>query len=262
MDNESPLKALIVVTATALVCSVLVTVAAVSLQPIQRAYQDLERIRFIVQISGIEESVEAMSDLEVIGAFQDLDSRIVDLNRGAFDDTYNPNTFDTSELAADPQFSVPIPADQDNASLGRRSRLVTVYLDRDGGDLRRIILPVYGQGMWSTIYGYLAIGSDLNTIVDMTIFEQGETPGIGDVILRPAWQAQWRGKKLYDDVGTFRFRISRDAVDPASDQAAFHVDGLAGATVTVNGVMNLMRYWFGPHGFEPFLKNLSTTGSI
>lgn len=199
MDNESPLKALIVVTATALVCSVLVTVAAVTLQPIQRAYQDLERIRFIVGISGTTETVEEMSELEVIGAFQDLDARIVDLERGFFDDTYNPNTFDTSELAADPQFSVPIPADQDSANLGRRSRLVTVYLLQDGDALRRIILPIYGQGMWSTIYGYLAIGSDLNSIADMTIYEQGETPGIGDAILRPAWQAQWRGKKLYDE---------------------------------------------------------------
>ena len=260
MDNESPIKALIVVTATALVCSVLVTVAAVTLQPIQRAYQDLDRIRFIVRISGKAEAIEAMSDLEIIGAFQSLDARIVDLDRGLFDDSRNPDTFDTRELATDPQFSSAIPADQDFASLGRRPSLVTVYLDREGNAIRRAILPVYGRGMWSTIYGYLAIDSDLNTIVDMAITEQGETPGIGDVILRPDWQAQWRGKKLYGDDGAFRFRISRDAIDPASEAAAYHVDGLAGATVTVNGVMNLMRYWFGPHGYGPFLENLSAGG--
>lgn len=261
MDNESPVKALLVVGATALVCSILVTVAAVTLQPIQRAYQDLERIRYIVGISSPEQALEEMSELEIIIAFQSLDTRIVDLDRGTFDDSVDSSTFNARDAAADPQYSVAIPDNQDMANLGRRSRLVTVYLNRDGDQLRRIILPVYGQGMWSTIYGYLAIESDLNTIADLTFYEQAETPGIGDVILRPDWQAQWRGRKLYDELGAFRFNISRDTVDPASAQAAYHVDGIAGATVTLNGVMNLMRYWFGPHGFAPFLNNLSSIGS-
>jgi Na+-transporting NADH:ubiquinone oxidoreductase subunit C len=260
MDNESPLKAILVVTATALVCSVLVTVTAVTLQPIQRAYQDLERIRFIVRISGVAEGVDEMSELEVIGAFQDLDARIVDLDQGIFDTSFNPDTFDTRNLAADPRFSVAIPAEQDVARLGRRSRLVTVYLVRDDADLQRMILPVYGQGMWSTIYGFLAIESDLNTIADITFYEQGETPGIGDLILRPDWQARWRGRKLYDEQNTLRFNIARGVVRADGLEAVYTVDGLTGATVTTDGVRDLVRYWFGPHGYAMFLSSFATAG--
>ncbi len=260
MDNESPLKAIIVVTATALVCSVLVTVAAVTLRPIQWAHQDLERNRHIVRISGLMDPADELSDWEIIAAFQDLDARLVDLDRGAFDETFNPDTFDTRKAAGDPEFSVTIPADQDVAGLKRRSRLMTVYLVRDGDDLHRIILPVYGPGMWSTIYGFLALESDLNTIADMSFYEQEETAGIGDQILRPDWLARWRGKRLYDEQGVVRFRIAGGSVDPRSPDAAYQVDALTGASVTAGGVTNLIRYWLGPHGFANFLEKFSVAG--
>ena len=260
MDNESPLKAIIVVTATALVCSVLVTVAAVTLRPIQQAHQDLERNRHIVRISGLMDPADELSDWEIIAAFQDLDARLVDLDQGAFDETFNPDTFDTRKAAGDPEFSVTIPADQDVAGLKRRSRLMTVYLVRDGDDLHRIILPVYGPGMWSTIYGFLALESDLNTIADMSFYEQEETAGIGDQILRPDWLARWRGKRLYDEQGVVRFKIAGGSVDPGSPDAAYQVDALTGASVTAGGVTNLIRYWLGPHGFANFLEKFSAAG--
>ena len=260
MDNESPLKAIIVVTATALVCSVLVTVAAVTLQPIQRVHQNLERNRHIVRISGLMDPAEELSDWEIIATFQDLDARLVDLDQGVFDETFNPDTFDIRKAAGDPEFSVTIPADQDVAGLKQRSRLMTVYLVRDGDDLHRIILPVYGPGMWSTIYGFLALESDLNTIVDMSFYEQEETAGIGDQILRPDWLARWRGKRLYDEQGAVRFRIADGSVDPGSPDAAYQVDALTGASVTAGGVTNLIRYWLGPHGFANFLEKFSAAG--
>ena len=260
MDNESPWKAIIVVTATALVCSVLVTVAAVTLRPIQRAHQDLERNRHIVRISGLMDPADELSDWEIIAAFQDLDARLVDLDQGAFDETFDPDTFDTRKAAGDPEFSVTIPANQDVAGLSRRSRLMTVYLVRDGDALQRIILPVYGQGMWSTIYGFLALESDLNTIAEMSFYEQEETAGIGDQILRPDWLARWRGKRLYDEQGVMRFRIAGGAVNPGLPEAAYQVDALTGASVTADGVTNLIRYWLGPHGFANFLEKFSAAG--
>lgn len=257
MDNESPLKAIFVVTITALVCSVLVTVAAVTLQPIQRAYQDLERIRVIVAVSGIAGSVDEMSELQTIAAFQDLDARIVDLDRGVVETTYNPLTFDVRQAAADPQLSVAIPDGQNIAQLGRRSSLAIVYLQREGDALQKVILPVHGQGMWSTIYGFVVLESDLNTIAAMTIYEQGETPGIGDVITRPDWHAKWKGRRLYDEQGRLRFNITRGAANPNSPDSDYEVDGFVGATVTSNGVANMIGYWFGPHGYAQLLANLS-----
>lgn len=254
MTNDSPLKAILVVTATAFVCSVLVTVAAVTLQPIQQAYQHLERIRVVVAVSGLADAIDDMTELQLINTFQDLDALVVDLERGVFDSTINALDFDSRAAAADPALSVSIPDEQNLAQLGRRSRFATVYLSRDGDDLQHVILPVHGQGMWSTIYGFVVLESDLNTIAAVTIYEQGETPGIGDVITRSDWHTKWQGRKLYDEQSNLRFSIARGAANPDSP---YEVDGFVGATITSNAVANMIHYWFGPHGYARFLANLS-----
>jgi Na+-transporting NADH:ubiquinone oxidoreductase subunit C len=115
---------------------------------------------------------------------------------------------------------------------------------------------MHGQGMWSTLYGYLALEGDMNTIADVTFYEQGETAGIGDQILDSGWQARWRGRKLYGANGVLAFRIGDGVIDDASPAAEHQVDAIAGATVTTNAVTALVQYWFGPHGFGPYLQNM------
>jgi Na+-transporting NADH:ubiquinone oxidoreductase subunit C len=251
VNNDSPAKAILVVLGTAFVCSLLVTTAAVKLQPIQRAYQDLERNRFVVAISGLVESGRELSDADVVEIFQDLGVQLVDLDAGRFDQSMNPLTFDQRQSLSDPERSVAIPSDLDFASLGRRSRHAKVYIVGDAERPERIILPIHGQGMWSTIYGFLALDADLNSIAAVMFYEQGETAGIGDKILDSAWQAGWRGQTVFDADGALAFRVADGAAATPHE-----VDAIAGATITTNAVTAMMKYWFGPHGFGPFLDNL------
>ncbi|MGI9342059.1 MAG: Na(+)-translocating NADH-quinone reductase subunit C [Gammaproteobacteria bacterium] len=251
MNNDSPAKAVLVVLGTALVCSLLVTTAAVTLKPIQQAYKDLERNRFIVGISGLVEPGAELADAEVVDVFQDLEVRLVDIDAGRFDQRMNPLTFDQRQAASDPELGVDIPTDLDAAGLGRRSRLATVFIVGDPNSPERIILPIRGQGMWSTIYAYLALDGDLNSIAEVTFYEQGETAGIGDKILDPGWQSGWRGRTLFDANGVLAFRVAAGAATTPND-----VDAIAGATQTTNGVTAMVQYWFGPHGYKPFLENL------
>jgi len=256
VNNDSPIKAILVVLGTAFVCSLLVTMAAVNLKPIQQAYQDLERNRYIIGISGLAENGAELSDADVVDLFQSLDARLVDLDAGRYDERFNPLTFDQRQALLDPETSTSIPSDLDAASLSRRSRYVTAFVVGDPQRPERIILPIRGQGMWSTIYGYLGLESDLNTIAAITFYEQGETAGIGDQILRPDWQARWQGRKLFDDAGVMAFRVAAGAVAPSAPAAAYQVDAIAGATVTTNAVTATVQYWFGSHGYAPFLSNL------
>ena len=256
MNNDSTLKALLVVGLTALACSVVVTTTAVTLQPIQRAYQDLERNRVLVGIAGLAEQVAELSDRQVVSLFQELEARVVDLDTGTFDDSTSADDLDSQAAANDPEQSVAIPADEDVAALGRRARRIVVYVVPRADGIERMILPVYGQGMWSTMYGFIALDSDLNTIAGITFYEQAETAGIGDQILRADWRARWVGRKLYDPEGTLRFRVSNQTVDPQSPEALYHVDAISGATVTTDAVSNLVAYWLGEHGFQPFIDSL------
>jgi Na+-transporting NADH:ubiquinone oxidoreductase subunit C len=256
VNNDSPAKAILVVLGTAFVCSLLVTIAAVRLKPIQRAYQDLERNRFIVGISGLASAGQKLEDSDVVDLFRELDPLLIDIDAGKIDGSMNPLTFDQRAAAGDPELGVAIPSELDSASLSRRSRYATVFVVGERSTPQRIVLPMHGQGMWSTLYGYLALEGDMNTIADVTFYEQGETAGIGDQILDSGWQARWRGRKLYGADGVLAFRIGDGVIDDASPAAEHQVDAIAGATVTTNAVTALVQYWFGPHGFGPYLQNM------
>ena len=240
----------------ALACSVLVSGAAIGLRPIQERNALIERSRNIVTLSGLVEPGQPLSGEEVLAAVAQMDVRVLDIDTGEYDDSIDPAEFDPRAAVLDPELSVAIPPDQDLARLGRRSRYEIVYVVRDGDGIKRVVLPIVGQGMWSTLYGFLALENDLNTIGAATFYEQTETAGLGDQITDPDWLASWQGRTLFGSDGTFRFRVAAGPVDPGSAAAAHEVDGISGATVTASSVTRLVQYWCGPNGYGPFLETL------
>jgi Na+-transporting NADH:ubiquinone oxidoreductase subunit C len=256
VDNNSPNKAILVVALVAVVCSSLVSAAVVLLRPIQLNNQLLERSRNIIQLTGLIEPGQSLEDEEMLSLFKSLDVRVVDIDKGVFDDSKDADTFDQRRTAGDPELGVAVPSAKDLANLGTRSRFAPVYLVWDGSELSRIILPIRGAGMWSMLYGYLALESDLNTVAAATFYEQAETPGLGDQITRPDWLTQWQGRKVYDDGGNPVFAVGPGTIRPDSPAAQHRVDALTGATVTGDAVTSLVHYWLGPHGFQPLLNQL------
>jgi len=260
VNRDSPLRALLVVLVTAVVCSSIVSASVVLLRPIQLNNQLLERSRDIVQLTGLLSrpgpGVGVFSDEELLGLFKSLDARVVNIDHAEFDADFDPYTFDARKAAGDPELGIAIPPGEDRAKLGRRSRYAPVYLVWQGDTLERIILPINGAGMWSMIYGYLSLEADLNTVAGATFYEQNETPGLGDQITQDYWQEQWKGKRLYDHTGALLFHVAEGPVAPGSAGAAYQVDALTGATVTANAVTALVQYWFGPSGYGPLLERL------
>ncbi len=132
---------------------------------------------------------------------------------------------------------------------------VEVYLAKDAGKVQQIILPISGPGLWSTMRGYISVAPDGNTVKGIRFYEHAETPGLGDQIDKADWRKLWVDKKLYGDDGTPRIEVVRGFVQrDANPDAAYQVDGLAGATLTGNGVTKLVRHWAGPEGFGPYLE--------
>jgi Na+-transporting NADH:ubiquinone oxidoreductase subunit C len=258
MNNDSPQKALLVVFLVALVCSVLVSVASIMLKPIQLRNQLVEKSKNVISLTGLMDDTAALSGSAVLDAVNQLDIRVLDIAGGDFASDINAAEFDSRAASNDPDLSIKIPPELDVASLGRRSRYEIVYLVWDGDQLSRIILPIAGQGMWSTIRGYIALENDLNTIAAVSFYEQTETAGLGDQIERPDWQAQWQGRKIYDSQGVYRFRIGPGTITPDSPASAYQVDSLSGATVTSDAVTRIIAYWFGPNGYKPFLETFES----
>lgn len=257
MAKDSPRYAILVIILTALVCSSLVSAAVVMLRPIQLNNQLLERSQNVMQLTGLLEPGLKLDDDEALRLYKSLDIRLVDIDRAQFDETIDPQNFDKRRAVNDPELGTGVPAELDLARLGRRSRYAPVYIVWNGQDFQRIILPVRGAGMWSMLYGYVALEPDLNTIAGMTFYEQNETPGLGDQITHEHWLEQWQGRQIYDDRGEPWFSVSSEgAVQPGTETARYQVDALTGATVTGNAVTSMIRYWFGAHGYRAFLESL------
>lgn len=124
----------------------------------------------------------------------------------------------------------------------RRYRVVATTKDEQGA-LESYVLPISGKGLWSTLYGYLALERDANTVRGITFYKHGETPGLGGEVENPEWTALWRGKRILDDKGDLRsITVKKGKVDPADPVQQTHfVDGLSGATITSNGVTSFVR---------------------
>lgn len=253
MGKDSPLRALLTVLVTAVVCSSIVSASVVLLRPIQLNNQLLERSGNILQLTGLLPADGRVEDEILLDLFRRLDARVVDIDAASLESEFDPYLFDGRRAAADPELSIAIPPLEDLAGLGRRSRFKTVYLVWQDGALSRVVLPIRGAGMWSMLYGYISLEADFNTIAGVVFYEQAETPGLGDQVASPHWQGKWVGKKLYDATGEMLFHVAEGPVTEGSAAADFQVDALTGATVTANAVTALLQYWFGPNGYGPLL---------
>jgi Na+-transporting NADH:ubiquinone oxidoreductase subunit C len=254
-QKESTVRTLTVAVLVCLVCSVFVAGAAVALKPTQIDNRLLDKQRSILSIAGLGQP--GMSGREVKELFNStIKTRVVDLETGKFTDAFEAKTFDPLKAAKDPKLSKALPGQVDIASIKRQERYTTVYLVEKNGQLDTVILPVRGYGLWSTLYGFMAVKGDLNTVVGMGFYQHGETPGLGGEVDNPKWKGQWPGKTLFDQDGKLAVQIVKGGVDPQSPEAQHQVDALAGATLTSNGVNNLLLFWLGENGFGPFIANL------
>lgn len=250
--NDDRVKVFGVAILVALVSSILVSITSVALKPMQEAHLAAEReARMARMIDTLPGMRAVMEELGVDG----LETRLVDLSAGTFANAGDPAEFDLQAAASDPEQSVAIPSELDVARLGRRANLAPVYLLEREGDLFLVVLPVSGSGYQSTLRAMLALNADLRTVAALTITEQGETPGLGARVETPEWQALWPGKEIADETGQIVISVVR-----GQGTGPYEVDGISGATLTSNGVTNMLRYWLGDHGFGPFLENLRGGG--
>ncbi|MEH6589706.1 MAG: Na(+)-translocating NADH-quinone reductase subunit C [Halioglobus sp.] len=252
-SNDSTKKTLIVAFSLCIVCSVIVSTAAVVLKPAQEANKSLDRKRNILAAAGMLDE-----NIGVDEQFQSVTSRIVDLRTGKFSDDVDPEQYDQRKAARDPSQSKALDDSADIAKVKRRENYAVVYLVGSGeGGFDRIILPIHGSGLWSTLYGFIALESDGNTVVGLGFYEHGETPGLGGEVDNPRWKALWPGKQVYKD-GEATLGLIKGPVDTSTANAAWQIDGLSGATLTSVGVTNLVQFWLGEGGFAPFLSNLKS----
>merc|ERR1712188_118998 len=165
---------LIVAVILCVACSLLVSGAAVGLKPRQMLNKERNSQKKILELTGLYDP-----EVPIAESFKSIETQVVNLDTGEYVSDIDPNAFDQRRAARDPALSESIPSGEDVAGIVRRENDSIVYLVNKSGKLDQIVMPVRGTGLWSTMYGYLALDHDGTTVRGITFYEHGETPGLG-----------------------------------------------------------------------------------
>lgn len=233
-----------IVVAVCLACSIVVSTAAVGLRSLQTANAQLDKQTNVLEAAGLLDKAAG----DIAGTYDKfVEERYVDLESGQYVEV--PEDFDMFKYAKDDEYQVrPKP---DTAKVFRHSKVVSVYhIKNEAGDVTRLVLEVYGSGLWNLMYGLLAVDADGNTVRNLIYYDQKETPGLGGEVQNPAWKALWDGKKLFND-GDVAIQLKKNA----SADNPHTVDALSGATLTSNGVQASLDYWLSDRALGNFLAN-------
>ena len=237
------------------VCSFVVALSVISLRDKQKANIKTDKRMNILAAAGVYK--DGMSDDDVNRVYEEsVEVKYLQLPSGEYLAEEPASGFDSVKAAKSQDFGELIPAEKDLADIKRRSKVSEVYLFKNQGQVSRIILPVRGKGLWSTMMGFAAVDTDGQTISGLTFYAHAETPGLGGEIDNPGWKAKWPGKKIYNDSGDVELSVIKGAVLPTSPKLNYQVDGLAGATITSRGVSNMIHYWFGKEGYQNYLAKI------
>ena len=257
MRRDSALRTITTAFILCLACSVVVAAAANALKGTIDENEELKRQRNVLVAAGLFDP--QTDDESIVPKLYEerVASVIVELEGGEISETLNVADYDPAKAAESPDTSTS--TDGNLMGIDRRENAAFAYLVRredDPNAIGQLVLPVYGKGLWSTLMGYVALKSDMETIAGLTFYKHAETPGLGGEIDNPRWKASWKGKVAYGPDGEPAVRIVKGGYDRNSPSADYSIDGLSGATITSNGVESLVNYWLSDAGFGPFIDRV------
>lgn len=210
---------------------------ATALGPIQQSAAEFDRQKNVMLAAGLVQDGDPRPRAELEDLYKKrVREQVLDLQAGKVDEAMTPESVAKLTEAKDKA----------------RYRTIAIGVDDKGAE-ETFILPISGKGLWSTLYGYLALEKDANTIRGLTFYQHAETPGLGGEVDNPSWKAQWKGKTILDEKGNLvSITVKKGKVDAGIANEKLHfVDGLSGATITCNGVNRFVRSDLTT--FKPFL---------
>ena len=246
--------------AVCLVASLLVAGSAVGLKERQDNNRVLDVQKKVLTVAGLMGADASLSNQEIGELYAaSIVPKAVDFKSGAPAPDVDVASYDQQKAMKDPETSFGAP--ENTSKIRRLPNQIVVFDIVEDGELKGLILPIEGYGLWGTLYGYLALEPDARTIRGITFYSHKETPGLGGEVDNPRWKALWPGRLAFDDRGTPKISVKKGIAGSVEDDP-YQVDGLSGATITSRGVTNLVRFWLGDDGFGPYLDQYRAAAGV
>lgn len=240
MQKNKPAYIIIFIMIVCLCCSLAVSLTAISLKDRQVANAELDRRKNVLLAAGIITPQDTVSKTEIDKYFENVRTSYLDLEKGVLTGSASP----ALKKAPD-----------NTAGVTQIPEIAEIYqITNKNEQITQLILPIEGKGLWSTMYGFLALLPDTTTVSGITFYQHGETPGLGGEIDNPSWKALWRGRKVFDKNWQPALTVIKGNAASAEEDP-YKIDGLSGATLTSRGVTNTIQFWMGDNGYGKFLEN-------
>lgn len=233
MNKQSNTYTIIYIIVLVVLVGTALAFTAISLKPRQQANADADKMRQILGSVSVETSGE-----DIIATY---------------------NKYITSAFVVDDKGNRVDGADAFTVDVAKQSketadmRLLPVYQCTLADGSVKYILPMYGAGLWGPIWGYISVDADGTTIYGAYFAHQGETPGLGAEIEKPAFSSQFTGKRLIKNGAFIPVAVVKAGQVPAGD--ADYVDGISGGTITSKGVGAMIDNCLQP--YSAFLESLN-----
>lgn len=248
---------LVFATIVCLVCAIMVSASAVTLRERQLVNEVLEKQRNVLEAAGLVKAGEKVPREQIETLFKKVKLVVVDLQTGEEATDVDPASFDQQKAKKDPATSRKAPPN--NSVILRLPNHALIYhVLGEQGQVERMVLPIEGYGLWGTLFGFLSLDADIQTVVGLTFYSHKETPGLGGEVDNPRWKALWPGRKAFDESWQPKITVIKGPAGPAAEDP-HRIDGLSGATITSRGVGDMLGFWLGPNGFGPYLEKLRQT---
>lgn len=232
INKQSNIYTIIYIVVMVLVVGVALAATSMSLKSKQQDNADADKMKQILAAVHITPEAD-----KVISTF---DSCIIE-----------QNVYDSEGAKVDAKaFDVDVEA---QSKLPDASRELPVYICRLADGALKYIIPVYGAGLWGPIWGYVAFDADGSTVYGAYFAHQGETPGLGAEIEKPAFSGQFDGKQVIKNGNFAPIAVVKAGSKPQGDED--YVDGVSGGTITSKGVSEMLSNCLTP--YRMFLTNLS-----
>lgn len=213
-------------TIVCVICSLMLSVTASALKTKQDYNVELDRKLNVLKAFGeptVDESGKTIPGSKVDEIFHtQIHELVLDGESGALLEGKSSADFPAKDIA--------------------ERKILPLYVWEVNGQPSKYAFPISGKGLWSTIYGYLALDKDLATIVGVTFYRHGETPGLGGECSADWFQSQFKGKKVYGNASRLKFEVVKGLVADRYPNGNDHaVDGMSGATLTGKGITQFIN---------------------
>lgn len=214
--------------------AVVLALAATLLQPMQSRNQKVAKMQEILKAAG--ETVDAKQAEDRYNALISAELRVDE--QGVVRAEYQNQNGDWKQTEGDASLKRAFDCNM-KAELAKGGEgLYPVFVCTDG----LYIVPLEGKGLWGSIWGYLAVESDFNTIAGVTFGHKSETPGLGAEIATDGFQSHFKGKKLFEPTGEFvSITVQKGGEAKYAGDVSHAVDAVSGGTITSNGVTAMLR---------------------